>query len=116
MKIQIKRIYEKAASRDGHRILVDRIWPRGVSKEDAQLDDWNKDIAPSTDLRKWFDHKEDRFPEFKKRYKKELSKQTEPLKEIASIAKEKQVTLLFGAKDENHNQAVVLKEYLENSF
>lgn len=116
MKIQIKRIYEKAANRDGHRILVDRIWPRGVSKEDAQLDDWNKDIAPSTDLRKWFDHKEDRFPEFKKRYKKELSKQTEPLKEIASIAKEKQVTLLFGAKDENHNQAVVLKEYLENSF
>ena len=116
MKIQIKRIYEKAASRDGHRILVDRIWPRGVSKEDAQLDDWNKDIAPSTDLRKWFDHKEDRFSEFKKRYKKELSKHTNDLKEIASIAKEKQVTLLYGAKDKEHNQAVVLKEFLENSF
>ena len=116
MKIQVKRIYEDAANRDGHRLLVDRVWPRGVSKENAHLDDWNKDIAPSTELRKWFDHKEDRFPEFKKKYKKELSKQTEPLKEIASIAKEKQVTLLFGAKDENHNQAVVLKEYLENNF
>ena len=116
MKIQTKRIYEKAANRDGHRVLVDRIWPRGVSKEDARLDDWNKDIAPSTELRKWFEHKEDRFPEFKKKYKEELSKQIEPLKEIASIAKEKQVTLLFGAKDENHNQAVVLKEYLENNF
>lgn len=116
MKIQVKRIYEEAANRDGHRLLVDRVWPRGVSKEDAHLDDWNKDIAPSTELRKWFDHKEDRFPEFKKKYKKELSKQTEPLKEIASIAKEKQVTLLFGAKDENHNQAIVLKEYLENNF
>ncbi len=116
MKIQVKRIYEDAANRDGHRLLVDRVWPRGVSKEDARLDDWNKDIAPSTELRKWFDHKEDRFPEFKKKYKEELSKQIEPLKEIASIAKEKQVTLLFGAKDENHNQAIVLKEYLENNF
>lgn len=116
MKIQIKRIYEDAANRDGHRVLVDRVWPRGVSKEDARLDDWNKDIAPSTDLRKWFDHKEDRFPEFKKKYKKELSKQKEPLKEIASIAKDKQVTLLYGAKDEKHNQAVVLKDYLESNF
>ncbi len=116
MKVQIKRIYEKAANRDGHRVLVDRIWPRGVSKEEARLDDWNKDIAPSTDLRKWFDHKEERFPEFKKKYKKELSKHTDDLKEIASIANEKQVTLLFGAKDEKHNQALVLKEYLENNF
>tara|TARA_R100001369_G_C3314735_1_gene167897 strand:+ start:133 stop:483 length:351 start_codon:yes stop_codon:yes gene_type:complete len=116
MKIQVKRIYEDAANRDGHRVLVDRVWPRGVSKEDAHLDDWNKDIAPSTDLRKWFDHKEDRFSEFKKRYKKELSKHKDSLKEIASIAKGKQVTLLYGAKDEKHNQAVVLKEYLESNF
>ncbi|RFN58824.1 DUF488 domain-containing protein [Marixanthomonas ophiurae] len=116
MKLQIKRIYEDAANRDGHRVLVDRVWPRGVSKEDARLDDWNKDIAPSTDLRKWFDHKSERFSEFKNKYKKELSKHTDDLKEIASIAKEKQVTLLFGAKDEKHNQAVVLKEYLESNF
>ncbi|PVW17324.1 DUF488 domain-containing protein [Marixanthomonas spongiae] len=116
MKIQIKRIYEDAANRDGHRVLVDRVWPRGVSKEDARLDDWNKEIAPTSDLRKWFDHKEERFSEFKKKYKKELSNHTEDLKEIAEIAKEKQVTLLFGAKDEEHNQAVVLKEYLESNF
>jgi len=116
MKLQTKRIYEDAANRDGHRVLVDRVWPRGVSKEDARLDDWNKDIAPSTDLRKWFDHKNERFAEFKNKYKKELSKHTNDLKEIASIAKEKQVTLLFGAKDEKHNQAVILKEYLESNF
>ena len=116
MKLHTKRIYEDAANRDGHRVLVDRVWPRGVSKEDARLDDWNKDIAPSTDLQKWFDHKDERFAEFKNRYKKELSKHTNDLKEIASIAKEKQVTLLFGAKDEKYNQAVILKEYLESNF
>lgn len=116
MKIQIKRVYLDAANRDGHRILVDRLWPRGISKEKARLDDWNKDIAPSSKLRTWFDHKEERFPEFKEKYKSELSQHKDALKEIADIAKRKQVTLLYGAKNEEYNQAIVLKEYLENTF
>ena len=116
MKIQIKRVYLDAANRDGHRILVDRLWPRGISKEKARLDDWNKDIAPSSKLRTWFDHKEERFHEFKEKYKSELSQHKDALKEIADIAKRKQVTLLYGAKNEEYNQAIVLKEYLEKTF
>lgn len=113
MEIQIKRIYEKPSKYDGYRLLIDRVWPRGVSKEDAKLDDWNKEIAPSTELRKWFDHKEERFDEFKKRYKKELEGQHEELKEISKIVKDKKLTLLYGAKNKKMNQAVVLKETLE---
>ncbi|HET7361854.1 MAG TPA: DUF488 family protein [Salinimicrobium sp.] len=112
--IKTKRIYDEYAKKDGYRILVDRIWPRGVSKEDAKLDDWNKEIAPSDHLRKWFDHKEERFEEFKKRYKKELEDHHDDLKEIKKVAKEKTVTLLYGAKDEKMNQAVVLQDVLKN--
>lgn len=112
--VKIKRIYDPYAKKDGHRVLVDRLWPRGVSKEDAKLDDWNKEIAPSDELRKWFDHKEERFAEFKKRYKKELEDHRDDLKEIKKVAKEKTVTLLYGAKDEKMNQAVVLQEVLED--
>ncbi len=114
MDIQIKRIYEKAANRDGTRILVDRVWPRGVSKEDAKLDEWMKDIAPSKELRKWFDHKEERFDGFSKKYKKELKDHSDLVEQLLEKAKEKRLTLLYGAKDEKHNQAVVLKEYLED--
>lgn len=113
--IKIKRVYEDYAKNDGYRVLVDRIWPRGVSKEAAKLDDWNKEIAPSTELRKWFGHKEERFEEFKKRYKKELENHREELKEIKSVTKEKTVTLLYGAKYEKMNQAVVLKEVLDRN-
>lgn len=109
-----KRVYDDPAHNDGYRILIDRIWPRGVSKEAAKLDEWDKDLAPSTELRKWFDHKEERFEEFTKRYKKELHTQKDELKRINSIAKEKRVCLLYGAKDKEHNQAVVLKSILEN--
>ncbi|HET8810799.1 MAG TPA: DUF488 domain-containing protein [Flavobacteriaceae bacterium] len=115
-KIKTKRVYEDPAKNDGHRLLVDRVWPRGVSKEDAKLDDWNKEIAPSTELRKWFDHKEERFDEFKKRYKKELEKHKADMKEIAKISKEKTLTLLYGAKDEKMNQAMVLKEVLKENL
>lgn len=108
-----KRVYEDPAHNDGYRLLVDRIWPRGVSKEDAQLDEWNKDLAPSPELRKWFDHKEERFDQFKKRYRKELKKQEDDLKRIKEIAEDKQVCILYGAKDKEHNQAVVLKSVLE---
>lgn len=113
MEIQTKRIYEKPSKNDGYRLLVDRIWPRGVSKEAAKLDGWNKEIAPSPELRKWFGHKKERFDEFKKRYKKELEKQCDALKEITKIPKEKNLTLLYSTKDEKMNQAVVLKEVLK---
>lgn len=113
MDIKIKRIYDKAEQSDGTRVLVDRLWPRGVSKEEAKLDHWMKEIAPSTELRKWYDHEVSRFSEFSKRYKKELDANPNLIKELLQQAKEKRLTLLFGAKDEKHNQAVVLKEFLE---
>lgn len=112
--IKIKRIYEEASKNDGFRVLVDRIWPRGVTKEDAKLDEWMKEIAPSIDLRKWFDHKEDRFAEFEKKYNKELENHPELIEELLKKAKEKRLTLLYGAKDETHNQAVVLKNFIKN--
>ncbi|MCB0454374.1 MAG: DUF488 domain-containing protein [Aequorivita sp.] len=112
--IKIKRIYEDASKNDGFRILVDRIWPRGVSKKDAKLDEWMKEIAPSTELRKWFDHKEDRFAEFEKKYYKELENCPELIEELLKKAQEKRLTLLYGAKDETHNQAAVLKDFIEN--
>ena len=113
MEIRIKRIYEKASKDDGFRILVDRIWPRGVSKEAAHLDEWIKDIAPSTDLRKWFDHKEERFKVFSEKYKSELKNSSDLVQKILNIAKEKPVMLVYSAKDEKHNQAIVLKSFLE---
>ena len=119
MGINVKRIYEDAKSDDGIRILVDRLWPRGVSKDDAKLDEWLKDIGPSTELRKWFNHDSDKFEQFKKRYKEELkngdSKESfEKLKKIVTDHEDQQVTLLFGAKNETENQAVVLKEMLDD--
>lgn len=112
--ITTKRIYEKPAKNDGFRMLVDRVWPRGVSKEEAKLDGWNKEIAPSTELRKWFDHKKEHFDEFKKRYREELEGHRDDLEKIAKIAKDKKLTLLYGAKNKEMNQAVVLKETLKN--
>lgn len=110
--IQIKRIYDAPSKDDGYRILIDRIWPRGISKEDAQLDDWNKELAPSTELRKWFDHDPDKFEDFSNNYKKELKDQTDALKQLCKIAQDQKVTLLFGAKNMAHNQAVVLQQVL----
>lgn len=112
MTVQIKRAYESAQSSDGYRVLVDRIWPRGVSKEQLGLDEWIKEISPSTDLRKWFGHDPDKFTEFKKRYKQELKKSgaIDSLTELSN--KHKTLTLVYGAKDEKHNNAVVLKEIL----
>lgn len=108
----IKRIYEEAAENDGYRILVDRIWSRGISKQRANLDEWVKTIAPSTELRKWFNHKEERFKEFEKLYKEELHPQNEELKRLRKIAEKKQVTLLYSAKDTQLNQAIVLRNIL----
>jgi len=119
MTIQIKRIYEEAEKKDGMRILVDRIWPRGISKDKAKLDLWIKEIGPSTDLRKWFNHDPEKFNDFKSMYKKELKngEQKEAFEKLKEAAKENEtVTLLFAAKDEEHNQARVLKEMLEKEL
>lgn len=113
-RIITKRVYEEATEQDGYRLLIDRVWPRGVSKKDAKLDEWNKDLAPSTTLRKWFDHKAERFEEFTERYKNELKEKESELKQVKDIGQDNQICLLYGAKDEEHNQAVVLKSVLEN--
>jgi uncharacterized protein YeaO (DUF488 family) len=110
--ITIKRIYDDASESDGYRILVDRLWPRGISKQRANLDEWNKDIAPSTGLRKWFDHKAEHFDEFAKMYHEELMTNKDDLNRIKIIAKKKMVTLLYSAKDPELNQAIVLRNVL----
>jgi hypothetical protein len=113
--VKIKRIYETADEHDGFRVLVDRLWPRGVSKERAQVDQWCKDIAPSTQLRKWFNHDPERFEEFAHRYTEELDANREAVDMLTALfAKYSTVTLLYAAKDPKVNHALVLKEYLQN--
>lgn len=111
--MKIKRVYEKPSSEDGFRVLVDRLWPRGLSKESAAIDEWDKDTAPSTELRKWFNHEPEKFLEFRKKYREELQTRPNGFERLKSISKKREVTLLYAAKDENFNQAVVLKELLE---
>src|SRR5699024_4498055 len=113
MSVLIKRIYDLKENDKGYRVLVDRIWPRGVSKEDANLDEWLKDIAPSTELRKWFDHRKERFEEFSIKYQKEIQKHPEIIRNLIEKAKSGKLILLYGDKDEKHNQAVVLKNIIE---
>lgn len=114
-KISIKRIYEATASDDGCRVLVDRLWPRGLSKDKARLDHWFKDVAPSDELRHWFDHDPDKWDEFRRRYQAELATNQQALAPLRKLLKsEKHVTLLFGARDETHNNAAVLVEYLRH--
>ncbi len=114
MEIRIKRVYLTPAKTDGYRVLVDRIWPRGLSREQAALDLWVQEVAPSTTLRKWFGHDPGKWAEFKRRYADELHAHPEAVQALLGLLKSKStVTLLFGAKDEAHNQAVVLKDHLE---
>lgn len=110
--VKIKRIYDPVSSDDGKRILIDRLWPRGVKKEEAKIDEWLRDVAPSDELRKWFSHDPSKYQEFKKRYVKELEKKSELLERIKKEAKKEAVTLLFSAKDTEHNNATALKEIL----
>ena len=112
MTIRIKRVYEPLAKGDGRRVLVDRVWPRGVSRADAGLDLWLKDVAPSTKLRKWFGHDPSRFTAFRDRYRQELDENPQPVAELAALAGQGDIVLLYSARDELHNQAVVLAEYL----
>ncbi|HEX5438409.1 MAG TPA: DUF488 domain-containing protein [Gemmatimonadaceae bacterium] len=109
----IKRAYEPAASDDGERILIDRLWPRGVSKAHAAIDEWMKELAPSTELRKWFGHDPARWSEFRKRYRAELRTHHDTLQSLAQRGAHRRITLVYGARDEEHNDAVVLRELLE---
>jgi uncharacterized protein YeaO (DUF488 family) len=113
MSIKLKRAYEEPKKSDGFRILVERLWPRGVTKEKAEIDLWMKDIAPSAELRKWYSHDVEKWPEFKKRYKQELTGNKELVAELKSRVKKDDVTFVYAAKDKEHNSAVVLKDFLE---
>ena len=116
MQIWLKRAYEPPGPQDGTRVLVDRLWPRGVSKEEAQIDLWLKQIAPSDSLRKWFNHDPNKWELFKERYYQELkADKPEQVRDLADIAGQGRVTLVFGAKDERLNNAAALKEYLEKN-
>lgn len=115
MTVSIKRVYEKAAADDGFRVLVDRLWPRGISKQRAEVDDWVKEIGPTDDLRTWFAHVPDRFGDFAKRYRAELDTNAAVDTLRRYIADHDQVTLVYSAKDTEHNQAVVLRDYLAGS-
>ena len=113
--IKIKRAYEKPSKEDGYRILIDRLWPRGVSKDEAKIDLWLKEISPSNELRKWFSHDPRKWEDFKFKYRDELKEKTEFIKELKKIEKEKKIiTLVYSAKDQEHNDVVVLNEILKN--
>jgi uncharacterized protein YeaO (DUF488 family) len=111
--IQLKRVYEKSSRKDGLRILVDRLWPRGLTKEHAAVKLWLKDVAPSTELRKWFNHDSAKWKPFQARYRKELGEKKNMLKLLKQKSKGHTVTLVYGARDEKHNEALVLKMVLE---
>lgn len=110
--LRLKRAYEPAMPEDGVRILIDRLWPRGLRKAAAALDEWMKEIAPSTELRRWFGHDPQRWPEFQRRYRAELEHHTQELDRIRSLARTQTVTLVYSAHDEEHNDAIVLRETL----
>ena len=111
--IKLKRVYQEPSPADGLRILVDRLWPRGLTKERAAVDLWLKELAPSTELRKWFGHDPAKWREFQTRYRKEVHDNDEILQVLKEKAKENTVTLVYGARDEHHNEALVLKQILE---
>lgn len=114
MEITVKRVYDPPAEEDGLRILVDRLWPRGESKEKARIDFWDKDIAPSAELRTWFNHDAGKWPEFQRLYRQELAANPDAVSKLLGVlAGQAKVTLLYGAKDTKHNQAIVLQQYLQ---
>ena len=113
-KIQIKRVYDACSKEDGLRVLVDRLWPRGISKGKAQIDLWMKSLAPSAELRTWFSHESQKWPKFKERYRKELRKNEKELETLIAATKKGPLTLLFAAKETQFNNAAALKDYLES--
>ena len=116
MTIRIKRVYEPRATQDGRRVLVDRLWPRGLSKADAKIDYWPKDLAPSTELRKWYGHDAEKWKQFKRRYFAELKGKSDEVQSLLKFVRGGKVTFLFGSKEERLNNAVALKEYLESKL
>jgi uncharacterized protein YeaO (DUF488 family) len=112
MDVRVKRAYEQASDSDGYRVLIDRLWPRGVSKEDARLDEWARELAPSDGLRRWFGHDPARFDEFRRRYSDELAAHEDRLEELRARARAGTLTLVYAARDSEHNDAVVLAELL----
>ena len=110
--IKLKRVYDKRSSTDGARYLVERLWPRGIKKTELHLDDWLKDVAPSTELRKWFSHDPEKWDEFRRRYFRELTSQPEAWQPIVSAARRGRVTLVYSSHDTKHNNAVALQEFL----
>lgn len=115
MSIKLKRVYEKPSPSDGKRVLVDRLWPRGLTKEQAKIDEWLRDLAPSTELRKWYEHDPAKWTEFKKRYWKELDKNPSLVAKLADECRRGTVTFVFSSKEEKINNAAALKEYIERS-
>ncbi|PYL44598.1 MAG: hypothetical protein DMF42_00365 [Verrucomicrobia bacterium] len=113
MGVRVKRVYDQPAKADGYRVLVDRLWPRGLKKSEARIDEWLREIAPSTALRKWFKHDPDKWKEFKKKYSAELDDHREQVEKLVREARKRTITLLFSARDTEHNNAVALKEYIE---
>ncbi len=113
MSIVVKRIYEPPAKTDGTRILVDRLWPRGIKKDTAALDDWTKEVGPSNELRQWFGHEPDKWKEFQRRYNAELDANADAWQPLLARARKGRLTLLFGTREERYNNAVALKAYLE---
>ena len=115
MDVRLKRAYEEAAASDGRRVLIDRFWPRGVSRQRAHLDEWAPDLAPSDELRQWFRHDPARFAEFRSRYERELEAKEEKLRELRARARDDTLTLVYAARDTEHNDAVVLAELLQRT-
>lgn len=113
--LQIKRIYDPCDPDDGYRVLIDHVWPRGVSHERAHLDEWARELAPSNDLRRWFDHVPERFPEFRARYRQELAEHASEVKALETRAQRGRVTIVYAAKDREHNNAVVLEELIRGT-
>lgn len=111
-RVKIKRVYDPPAASDGYRVLVDRLWPRGLTKEAAAVDLWLRDVAPSTELRKWFHHEAQKWSEFRERYEKELRANPDAVARLRDVVRTHAVTLVYGAKDEEHNQAAVLRDFL----
>jgi uncharacterized protein YeaO (DUF488 family) len=116
MDVRLKRVYDPAAPTDGYRVLIDRLWPRGVSREQAKLDEWEKELAPSTELRRWFGHDPGRFEEFRRRYIEELRSQRPRLTALRRRARDGTLTLVYSAHDTEHNDAVVLAEILRRGL
>jgi uncharacterized protein YeaO (DUF488 family) len=116
MPVQIKRVYEPSSPNDGYRVLIDRLWPRGVSRQSAKLDEWMKELAPSTELRQWFGHDPGRFEEFRRRYIEELRDERPRLTALRPRARDGKLTLVYSAQDTEHNDAVVLAEILRRGL